>query len=102
MGPFWSLVFARARPVLRDKRMGEPTAPRAQACMDVMTGERARAVRRPVDLLSMLVLRFSHITGQTLRSFKFIIYVFIFLRSFPKTQSAHGWDLELVSGVDCW
>ncbi len=27
---------------------------------------------------------------------------FIFLRSVPKTQSAHEWDLELVSGSDFW
>ncbi len=41
-------------------------------------------------------------TGQTLRGLKFIIYIFVFLRSVPKAQSAHQWDLELVSGSDVW
>ncbi len=40
--------------------------------------------------------------GQTLRGLKFIICVFIFLRSVPKAQSAHERDLELVSGADLW
>ena len=30
---------------------------------------------------------------QTLRGLKFIIFIFIFSRSIPKTQSAHEWDL---------
>ncbi len=41
-------------------------------------------------------------SGQTLRGLIFIIYLLIFLRSVPKTQSAHEWDLEVVSGADCW
>ncbi len=41
-------------------------------------------------------------TGQTLRALKFIIYISIFVRSVPKTQSAHEWDLALVSGPDFW
>ena len=40
--------------------------------------------------------------GQTLGGLKFIISLFIFLRSVPKTQSAHDWDLELISGADYW
>ena len=42
------------------------------------------------------------LAGQTLRGLKFSIYLFIFLRSVPKTQSAHEWDLELVSGAEIW
>ncbi len=41
-------------------------------------------------------------SGQTLRGVKFIIYIFKFSRSAPKTQSAREWDLELVSGPDVW
>ncbi len=37
---------------------------------------------------------------QTLRGLKFIICIFIFSRSVPKTQSTHEWDLDLVSGSD--
>ncbi len=47
-------------------------------------------------------LRFGPPTGQTLRGLKFVIYIFIFLRSVPKTQSATEWDLDLVSGADFW
>ncbi len=32
-------------------------------------------------------------TGQTSRALKFTIYIYIFSRSVPKTQSAHEWDI---------
>ncbi len=41
-------------------------------------------------------------SGQTLRGLKFIIFLCIFWRSVPETQSAHEWNLELVSGADLW
>ncbi len=31
-----------------------------------------------------------------------LTFIFIFVRSVPKTQSAHEWDLELVSGAEFW
>ncbi len=34
--------------------------------------------------------------------FTCIIDIFIFLRSVPETQSAHEWDLKLVSGAIVW
>ena len=40
------------------------------------------------------------ITGLTLGGLRFIIYIFIFLRPAPKTQSTHERALELVSGAD--
>jgi hypothetical protein len=59
----------------------------------------------PLHRLTLLILRGrsqSRCTGQTVRGLKFTIYLFIFLRSAPEPQSAHEWDLELVSGANCW
>ncbi len=61
----------------------------------------------PVWLRANEDVRVGHIrthsqTGLTLGGLRFTVYIFIFLRPAPKTQSTHEGALELVSGADLW
>ncbi len=47
-------------------------------------------------------LVFRPLEWADLEGLNLLIYLCIFVRSVPKTQSAHEWDLELVSGSDLW
>ncbi len=50
--------------------------------------------------VSMVFVSFSTESGG-LEGLRLVIYLFIFLRLAPKSQSTHGRALELVSGPDC-